>query len=67
MDYAPDEERSLLFVDDEENILSALKRELRAWAKEKGSIRIRDVRPPTLEILTDRPKEFGSCSPNQMP
>jgi sigma-B regulation protein RsbU (phosphoserine phosphatase) len=60
MDYAPDEERSLLFVDDEENILSALKRELRAWAKENRlHLEFATSAHQALEILTDRPKEFA--------
>ena len=35
MEIAVTDARHILFVDDEENILSALKRELRPWAKER--------------------------------
>lgn len=36
MDAQENAKKTVLFVDDEENILSALRRELRSWSKERG-------------------------------
>lgn len=52
--------QAVLFVDDEENILSALKRELRTWAKEKNlNIETVTSAAAALEILGERSGDFA--------
>jgi sigma-B regulation protein RsbU (phosphoserine phosphatase) len=50
----------VLFVDDEENILSALKRELRPWAKSRGiEIETATSAQAALALIEERPQDFA--------
>jgi sigma-B regulation protein RsbU (phosphoserine phosphatase) len=50
----------ILFVDDEENILSALKRELRPWAKERSiEIETSTSAQTALDLIEQRPEDFA--------
>jgi phosphoserine phosphatase RsbU/P len=60
MESSKNEANHVLFVDDEENILSALKRELRPWAKSR-SIEIETVSSAqaALALIDERPQDFA--------
>ncbi len=59
MEIAVTDSPHILFVDDEENILSALKRELRPWAKERRvAIETVTSAQGALDLLKERPEDF---------
>lgn len=52
---------TILFVDDEANILSALKRELRVWARDKDiEIETAQSARTALELLAENPGKFSA-------
>ena len=59
MSTAKENARRILFVDDEENILSALKRELRPWAKEHDiTIETTSSAQGALDLLKEHSDDF---------